>query len=486
MPGASDPAEPEREPESAAPLNELRLSLFAAVDAGDRDELYRLCRAHQAEVKDSFPAWRRVPAEARADPGELKRYASGLLGVAACFAERLGEPQLLEALTGADAPGSNPLIEWEQALTEASLLANRLDYAGAIELLVDTLIDTRDLRGSGVDHYLPRTYGLLGDCYFQAGRAEDAIQPTLRALEVSERSGDADARQAFTARLYEVHRYLGQAEPAALQADALAESLPEGRTAEWFRTQARRLREGAEPLCRVALEVEGERVELTAVSPELSGPFRFVYVRNRPPLHPARVWNERGEAAGRRGEVEEAFQAFAAAAAADPYDPHPHYQRGTLALYAERYFEAVESLSRAEELAPGWFEVRTRLRLARELALGTIGRHLLELARELERGDLDPREGLEKLAAADEGSHPLLLLHHGRCQARLGEGGRAREDYEVALERAEDDPALRTRLHLELALVCEDDERRAQLERAIELDGHLVAAGTARLLLARH
>lgn len=475
-PGAS--GEPE------APPSELRLSLFAAVDSGDRDELFRLCQTHRAEVLDAFPTWRRVPADARADPRELKRYASGLLGVAACFAERLGEPQLLEALTGADAPGSNPLVEWEQALAEASVRAHRLDYAAAIELLVDTLIDTRDLRGSGVDHYLPRTYGLLGDCYFQAGRAEEAIQPTLRALELSERGGDADARQAFVARLYEVHRYLGQAEPAAKQAEALAESLPEGRTAEWFRTQARWLRAG-EPLCRVALEVEGERVELPAVSPELAGPYRFVYVRNRPPLHPARVWNERGEAAGRRGEVEEAFQAFAAAAAADPYDPHPHYQRGTLALYAERYFEAVESLARAEELAPGWFEVRTRLRLARELALGTIGRHLLELARELERGDLDPREGLEKLASADEGGHPLLLLHQGRCQARLGEGARAREDYEVALERAEDDPALRTRLHLELALVCAEEERRVQLERAIELDGHLVAAGTARLLLAR-
>ena len=203
--------------------------------------------------------------------------------------------------------------------------AKKLGAAEAALSLALRILPPYDEQVGDLHYQIGSACNTLAAAHRSAGRAADAIQPTLRALEVSERSGDADAHQAFVARLYEVHRYLGQAEEAALQAEALAETLPEGRSAEWFRTQARRLREG-EPLCRVALEVEGERVELPAVSPELKGPFRFVYVRNRPPLHPARVWNERGEAAGRRGEVEEAFQAFAAAAAADPYDPHPHYQ----------------------------------------------------------------------------------------------------------------------------------------------------------------
>ncbi|MGE0712396.1 MAG: tetratricopeptide repeat protein [Planctomycetota bacterium] len=465
----------------------LRARLFEAVHTGDRDLLWRLCLGHREVVVNHFPDWRRVPLEARGEPAALERYASGLLGVAACFAERLGDPALLEALTGADAPDQNPLVGWERALVDALELANELRYPEAIALLSDTLIDTRGLRGSGVDHYLPRTFGILGDCYFQAGRARESLRPSRNALEASERLGDDAGVRTYLGRLYEAHRYLGEGADAAGYAERLAAALTDdAANARWYRAQARRLREG-EPLCRVALEVEGARVELDEVERGLAGPFRFVYVRNRPPLQPARVWTQRAEGAGREGKIDEALGSFQRAAEADPYDPHPHYQAGTLALFAERYYVAVEELGRAEELAPGWFEVRTRLRLAQELAAGAIPLKVVEVARDLERAELEPQEALAKVTGAREDApeHPLLLLHHGRALARLGRGAEARARYLEALERAEGDVALETRIHLELALASASPGREEHLGRAAELGEHLVAAATARLLLGR-
>jgi tetratricopeptide (TPR) repeat protein len=463
----------------------LRQRLFEAVHSGDRALLWEICTQHREAVVAQFPDWRRVPVEARGEADALERYASGLLGVAACFAERLGEPSLLEALTGAGDPATNPLVGWEKAIVSATELASELEYLDAIELLVDTLIDTRDLRGSGVDHYLPRTYGLLGDCYFQSGRGEEALRPTLHALRASDELGDDSATQAYVERLYEIHRYLGQGERAAHFAERGAALLePESRGARWLLAQARWQRSG-EPLCRVALEIEGDRVELEEVSPGQAGPYRFVYVRNRPPLQPSRVWTQRGEAAGRSGNLEEAFSAFASASEADPFDPHPHYQAGTLALFSQRYFLATEELWLAEELAPGWFDVRTRLRLSQELALERISPKVLAAARELERAELEPQEALSKVedARVDSPSHPLLLLHRGRCLTRMGRAEEARQAYSTALEEAEDDPSLRTRLHLELALASPAEERKRHLECACQLGEHFVAAATAGILL---
>lgn len=462
----------------------LRQRLFAAVHSGDHELLFELCQDHRDLVLDHFPVWRRVPGEER-EPDALERYASGLLGVASCFAERLGEPGLLEALTGSEEGDSdNPLVGWGEALERASLLNEELEYEQAVELLVDTLIDTRGLRGTGVDYYLPRTFGLLGDSYFQGGRVEQALTPTENALAACEERGDLAGIRAFLARRYEILRYLARREEAADAAEQLA-ALTDGRAERWFRIQARRQREG-EPPCRVVLEVEGERVELEDARLERLGALRYVYVRDRPPLGGARGWVARGERWAREGDTDEALSAFRCAARVDPHDPQPHYQSGVVNLAAERGYAAVESFSRAEELSPGWFDTRAQLAIAEGVASGRLSPALPQILRRLEHPSLPASKGLALARKAEEEAPrcaPLLLLK-ARHLARGGEPEAALEALEAALEAAEERD-VRTRLLLELALLRGAEERRQLLVEAIELKGNLVAAATASLVLRR-
>lgn len=470
-----EPAGQPKDPEA------VREQLFEAVYSDDPELLYELCADHRELVIDHFPIWRRVPGDAQ-ESGELERYASGLLGVASCFAERLDEPSLLEALTGVEE--DNPLVEWGAALERASELSDQLEFEEASALLVDTLIDTRQLRGTGVDYYLPRTFGLLGDCYFQGGRVEMALAPTENALAACEERGDLAGIRAFLARRFEILRYLDRRPEASLAAAQLAE-LTEGRAEKWFRAQAAHQMVG-EPRCRVVLEVEGERVELAQANLERLGALRYVYVRDRPPLGGARGWVSRGERWGREGDTDEALSAFRTASKIDPYDPQPYYQAGVINLAAERGYEAVESFSLAEELSPGWFDVRAQLALAQSVAEGRVTPSMPQILRRLEHPTLPPAQGLTlaNKAAEDAPEFAPLLLLKARHLVRSDSPDEAVATLEAARDCATE-PDVRTRILLELALLRSPIERRPLLEEAVALEGNLVAAATARLVLER-
>jgi tetratricopeptide (TPR) repeat protein len=198
---------------------ELRKQLFDAVAAGDAGALEQLCRRHREAIRQHFSAWRKPPDDVRDQPARMQGYVHALVSVAELFARRLGVPDLMNELTGT--PESNPVLKWQQQLEQARQAMEELRYRETAELLTDLLIDVRGLRGSAADTYLPITYGYLGECYFQSAQADKAVAPTRQALELCERAGDAEGRLAYLGNLYEIHRYLGQAEEAAGYAERL-------------------------------------------------------------------------------------------------------------------------------------------------------------------------------------------------------------------------------------------------------------------------
>src|SRR5437764_10345879 len=92
----------------------LRDSLLAA---GDERQLEALCRRHRELIGSHFRTWLKVPDEVRARPEALQAYVQGMIAVAQCFAGRLGDGSLLQAMAGP--PGSNPVERWQQVLQEA-------------------------------------------------------------------------------------------------------------------------------------------------------------------------------------------------------------------------------------------------------------------------------------------------------------------------------------------------------------------------------
>ena len=79
---------------------QLRAALFEAVSKQDLYGLGRLCRSHQDMIFTHFGTWKKVPDAVRTDPARMQSYAHGLIGLAQFFAERLGRPELIAALTG--------------------------------------------------------------------------------------------------------------------------------------------------------------------------------------------------------------------------------------------------------------------------------------------------------------------------------------------------------------------------------------------------
>jgi tetratricopeptide (TPR) repeat protein len=464
---------------------QLQQALFEAAQAGDVRRLERLCRANRSAIAEHFPGWQKVPEGLRDDPQGLPRYIGCLVAVAQTFADRLGSPELLQRLTGS--PQDNPLVRWQEGLRRSQALMADLRYREAQELLSDLLIDARGLRGSGVDTYLPVTLGQLGECYFQARQAEKALAPWEQALELCVRQADAAGVAAYLGNLYEAHRYLGQAAPAAACAVRLADALgQQGRAEEArrYRRQAEIVRAG-ELRNRVVAVVEGRRYELDEVAPLDNQRVQFVFERNRTTLRPATAATERGEQQGSAGRYEEALEAFRAAAQADPFDPHARYQEGLTLLHLRRYAEAVEAYEAAEELAPGWFHCRADLWLARQLALGNLSQETFLALHVLEDAELPPEEKVKLAAQALSRTPRLAPLHllHGKSLSRLGRPDEAQAAYRQGLA-CEPEPDTKTRLLVELGVLVADAAERVRLLREAQaLGGNLVAAATATLAL---
>jgi tetratricopeptide (TPR) repeat protein len=463
----------------------LKRLLFDAVKAGDQRKLAGLCRGNEETIRTHFPQWRKVPEPLLGQSAEVQRYVQALLTVAQHFADRLGKPDLLQLLLGNQQ--SNPLHQWHDRLESARKLMAELRYPEAIQALSDLLIDFRGLQGSGVDRFLPITFGRLGECYFDTGQAEKAIGPFAQALKLCEQHGDTEGIGAYRSNLYEAHRYLEQREAAAQFAERLADfHARQGRDkdAERFRSQASLVRAG-EPKNRVVAVVDGHRHELSNVPPIKEGRLQFVFERDRITLRPATVQTQRGEELAKQGKYDEALGLFRAAAQADRFDPHSRYLQGLTLLHLERYTEAVECYESVEELAPGWFRCRADLWLAQELAMGRLDQEVFTSLLLLEDGPAPPAEKLKLAEAMLPRMPKLAVLHlqYGQALARLGRRTDAATAYLKGLSSG-DEPDTKTRLLVELALVSDSPTEKIRLlQEARQLNGNLVAAATAAVIL---
>ncbi len=388
-----------------------------------------------------------------------------------------------------DAVRSNPVERWQQVLQQGRDDMAGLRYPEATERLTDLVIDVGRLQGSAVEAYLPVVLGTLGECWFQASQADRALEPTRQALQRVRTSGDEEGIFAYLGNLYEMHRYLGQSDEAAAcieQLAALHEQKGHAAEARRYRKQALLVRTG-EPLNRVVVDLAGQRYEVAEVPGGLSGSVKFLFERNRLTLRPAEALTSQGEREAGQGHYQQALALFLDAAKADPFAPHPLYQAALAYLYLDRPADAVDAYERTEELAPGWFQCRCEGWLARQVVSGRYDLELAKGVRVLEDGPLTPQVKLKVIEQALARFPDLAPLHllHGRTHLALGRAAEAEASFRRGLGCAEE-PDIQTRLLVELAALLPATEERNQLCRqALALDGNLVAAATATILLAQ-
>jgi tetratricopeptide (TPR) repeat protein len=452
----------------------------------DPAQLEALCRQHRDVIHQHFEAWRQVPVELRDRPDQFQQFAHRIIAIAKCFAERLGDPSLLHVLMGPE--GSNPVERWQQALAEARREMDQLRYQEAAARLTDLAIDVGRLKGSAVETYLPVILGSLGECYFHTGHAVRAVEPTRQALELVRKIGDPNGIAAYLGNLYELHRYLGQGAEAGACADELAQIHErQERTADArrYRNQARLVRAG-EPLLRVIVDLGGQRYEVEEVPRGLAGTARFAFERNRLMLRPAQVLTEQGEREAGQGKFDSALAHFLDAAKADPFAPQPVYEAALTYLYLERPSDAAAAYESTEELAPGWFHCRSEGWLTRQIVAERYDLEDFQVLRALQEGMFDPQVKWQLIERALAKRPDLALYHHQHGKLLLAQNQTS--DAEAAFRRGlacAEEPDIQTRLLVELAALASGEERRRLCEQARQINGNLVAAATATLLLAQ-
>ena len=463
----------------------LRDALVGAEQAGDQARVRELVAKEHAAIREHFPSWQKIPEPIRADAQRTEQYVAGLIAVAEHFKKELGDPSLLERLMGPSA--ANPLARWDKALHAAQESIAAARYPEAETVLQEWVATAREIKGPGVDRYLPMTLGLIGECRFHQGCAVEAVSLYSQALEICERTEDRRGQIAYLRSLHEAQRWLGEASEAAALADRLAERCEQSgdqESADWARRRARWVREG-EPLNRVVVEVGGKRIELQNLSAPLpEGRLRFHFERNRIELGAVTALIDEGSRLGNGGDDAGALRAFRAAAALDPSDPRPLYLAGLALMVLRRYPDAVESYAATERLAPGWYHCRADRAFALEMASGRISHTIFEAVRTIEDGGKPPtqRAALADLALAVAPDLPILYLLKTNALIEMKSPAGADAAARAGLAR-DPDPDVRTRLLVALARVTKLPENRRLLEEAVALDGNRIAGAMARVLL---
>lgn len=451
---------------------DLQEEVFRAVIAGGPAAV-KLCQAKKEEIWAAWPGWVMRLMTMQSDPGQAKPYAEKLQALAVLFHQELGDPRLMRAF--GDVPGDQPVPSGpttpEEILSQARGNIRELRLEEAIATLTPVASSLEPQTGPGARRLLTFVCGDLAQAHFFSRQFEQAERFTQRALELCREQHDQEGVENYRRGLYELYRYQNRRQ----EARRVAEQDCGG---EWAR-RARTVE--TEPLLRVQLHCQGGVFELEDLPEKVEGRVQFAFERNRITLYPAEVLASGGRQLAERGRMQEAVGCFLEACRRDPYDPEGWMLLGLTFLDVGDFAAAVAHCEKAEELAPGYFHVRSDLWFARQFASGQLDFKVWELWRKLEDGRLAGDERRAVASALGEAGFPAGGAYH---QALASLEADAVEAASKQLRQAlslDPEPHLLTRIQFRLGSLEND---RALLEAASR-GADLVTAAMARLMLAQ-
>ena len=302
----------------ALPPTDLRKALIEAADRQDWQSLAVLCEQNQQEIRESFSAWQQIPEPVRNDPDAQNRYCQGLLAVAQSF-EQAGDRSLVALLIGNEA--DNPIMTWEEDLVAAQSLIDDGRPTEAAESLQSVLAKIAGLKGTAVEHYLPRTCGMLGVAYFRAGDRLKAAEFTKKAKVLCEELGDEEGVAVY------------------------------GRNLQHMEQNGTVIFRGG----------DGRELTLNELAGE-TGRIRYEIVGNVNVPAEAESLHKQARQAGGSGDYKEAISLLERAAKLAPDWPYPAYDMAFTYLLMKDYENAQRYYRKTIELAPrGFFTAITAL-----------------------------------------------------------------------------------------------------------------------------
>lgn len=464
--------------EQLAPT-ELRDELIEAAASGSGRKLRSLCKRYRSQVAEHVNVICKIPEEMPTDDGSIDRYFQKLAAVAQCLANECGAPELWNKLCGD--PADNPLVQMDHWYGELPNRMQCLEYEELIAEANQFIEKVKTLRGATARLNECYLYGRLGELLFHSGRVDEAVDPFQAALEICIERNDVEGQVAYLSNLLEVHCYLDDGRAVATAEQLLNVKWSGGLPKEAVEKRLSLLHKG-EPLCRTICVREGRELELEEVENIGEGRYQFQFRRNRISLHKTTTLTSQGNELASSGQYSDALEKYHEASEVDPHDPDPVYQSGMCLLELGAYAKAQEAFEEVERLAPGWFRCRSDRWIADGLDKGTISNEEFMLVRTLDDGGLDAaqasslaRQGIERFP-----EFAPLYLFLGDC---CGNEEEAIAAYLKGLEHVEE-PDLESRLLCALAgrLPADSPERKQLVERAVKLNGSLVALASAKLM----
>lgn len=190
-----------------------------------------------------------------------------------------------------------------------------------------------------------------------------------------------------------------------------------------------------------------------------------------------------------KGEYATAAINLRKAATLDQYDPEPWYNLGVVLLHQDRADEALVALKKANELAPGWFDVNHMIWVAQAMNEAKFDLQIFQALYVLEHGRLTAPQRIaacEKLLTQNQ-KYPILMLHLGMAYQQVaGKVETAESAFRGGLLLTEElDDDVKTRLLFNLAVCAPTQEEKDRLlKEATQLSGNLTAGAMAAATLA--
>ena len=470
-----------RKPPEVLSAEQLRDRLIAA--AWSKRKLRVLCTQYRDQIVENVEILRKSPDNFNPTPAAVNEYGQRLGTVAEYLATECNAPELWNALCGTQE--DNPLLQWEKWYEELPQRMEQLEYRQLIDEAREFIARAQTLEGHAVRRNEELLHGRLGELLFHSGHAADAVEAFRTALEHCRENGDVEGILMNLGNLHEVYRYLNDVSGAiAAGEEAIKVRDEHDIDATDLRKHIDRFREG-EPLCRIVCVHDDQEYELDELPDIRDGRYEFQFCRNRMSLQMVNTLVQQGNRLASEGQLADGLEKYQEASEVDPNDPAPWYQRGMALLELGAYGKGREAFEEVERLAPGWFQCRSDIWLARSLEDGTVSDEEFRLLRMLEDGGLDPSEA-EPIAEKAVEEYPEFAPFH----LTLGDLRRNRKDREGAIAcyrmglKLVEEPDLESRLLCSLAGILPEDspERKELIERALDLEGNLVAQATAKLL----
>lgn len=457
---------------------ELRDRLLAAAASGSR-KLRAECKMYKDQVARQLDVISQMPDNIPRDDGSIDQHVERLIAIAQCLAIECSAPELWNKLSGVS--DDNPFVKWNRWFNELPDRMQRLEYEALLDEAQEFIEKAKTLRGSAARLQEAILFGRLGELQFHSGRVSDSIEPFQTAHRLCAERNDVEGQIAYLNNLLEAHCYLDDGQAIAAAEELLDLKRQNGLPTGDVEKRLKLLRIGV-PLCRVTCVRDGNEVELDEITDIGEGSYQFQFRRNRLSLHKTTTLTAQGNQFASAGKHSDALEKYHEASEVDPHDPDPVYQSGMCLLELGAFGKGREAFEEVGRLAPGWFRCRSDRWFAEGLESGAISEEEFRLIRALDDGGLPPAQATSLVKQAVERFPefaPLYLF--------LGNYSRNERDaiaaYRKGLELV-DEPDLESRLLCALAgrISADAPERRQLVERAVSLNGSLVAVATAKLM----